>query len=298
MSTRESILRYNLIIKKLQHTYASFEEIKDYLEVESEIRGDNLHITKRSFQRYLNVIRDLYGKDIAYDRNLKAYFIQEEVDPDIHNRMLDAFEIFNLLHEANDFKPFLSFETRRAQGFEHLIELLRAIKNKHVVKFSYHKFWEEDAKERILEPIMLKEFKGRWYLLANDKEVDKIKSFGLDRISQLLILNKKFSRSKNFNHEEYFHGCFGIISKNSKPEKIVLSFEPLEGKYIKSYPLHASQKVLVDDEKEYVIQLKLCLSYDLMMELLSYGGQMKVVSPLKLRNMMKKSLEQSLKNYL
>ena len=77
-----------------------------------------------------------------------------------------------------------------------------------------------------------------------------------------------------------FENCYGIITSDDyDPEEIVLSFEPFQGKYIKSYPLHESQKILIDNETELRISLYLYETHDLLMELLSYGANLQVIQP-------------------
>ena len=79
---------------------------------------------------------------------------------------------------------------------------------------------------------------------------------------------------------DYFKNCFGIIAMHeADPEEIILSFEPYQGKYIKSYPLHESQKILIDNETELRVSLYLYETYDLIMDLLSFGSTMKVIKP-------------------
>ena len=122
--------------------------------------------------------------------------------------------------------------------------------------------------------------KGRWYLLSKDYADDCIKTFALDRIHELEITKKKFNYPSDMNSNDYFKNCFGIIaSHEADPEEIILSFEPFQGKYIKSYPLHESQKILIDNETELQVSLYLYETYDLIMELLSFGATMKVIQP-------------------
>ena len=63
---------------------------------------------------------------------------------------------------------------------------------------------------------------------------------------------------------------------------IILSFDPVQGKYIKTLPLHEPQELLQDDDEEYRIKLKLYITHDLIMELLSYGSDMNVIKPARL----------------
>ena len=66
MSKRESIGRYNLIIRKLRKSPASLGEIMAFLELESEIQGYNYIVSRRTFIRDLEDIRSLYNIDIQY----------------------------------------------------------------------------------------------------------------------------------------------------------------------------------------------------------------------------------------
>jgi hypothetical protein len=56
-------------------------------------------------------------------------------------------------------------------------------------------------------------------------------------------------------------------------------YEPIQGKYIKSFPLHESQQIIIDNEDELRIKLYVYISHDLNMELLSYGNSLTVLEP-------------------
>lgn len=300
MSKREYILRYFSIIKFLRNRReASWKEIDDYLKSESEFHGYNLNISQRTFQRDLNDIRSLWNIDIQYDFSRQRYFIADDASGDeLSSRMMEAFELFNVLKASDGFSQHILFETRKPQGLEHFYGLLHAIKNRFIIRFAYQKFWEDESTQRIAEPYSLKEFKGRWYILAKDQRDAKIKTFGLDRISRLEITKKKYEFPKNFNTNEMFHSCFGIICpEDEQPQEVILSFEPTQGKYIKTFPLHTSQKILTDNEKELRIQLKLYLTYDFTMELLSHGETVKIISPKKLEKEICKIYATALKQY-
>jgi len=300
MSKREYILRFLSIIKKLRNSKAAtFDEINDYLKRESEITGDDLTISKRTFQRDLSEILSLFNIDIQFNFSRKVYFISvEEEDFDLSNRMLEAFDLFNTLNTAGKLSQYILFEKRKPQGMEHFYGLLHAIKNRLAIHFTYHKFWEDDPTQRIAEPYSLKESQGRWYVLAKDQNDNKVKTFGLDRISELEITKNKFELAKNFDANKLFSNCFGIICpEDSKPEEIILSFDSVQGKYIKSFPLHQSQQIVKDDNDEVRIRLKLCITFDFLMELLSYGNLVKVVSPTKLKTKIRKMHFDALKQY-
>ncbi len=305
MSKRGYISRYLLILKKLKtKPFSSFGELQTYFENQVDylqMQDDTLNVgfSKRTFQRDLKEIRNIFGVDIEYSKSQKGYFIlQNEMENMNFQRMIEAFDMFNSLNLAQDLKPFIHLEKRRPQGTENLYGLLHAIKNKLQIKFSYQKFWEDELSIRTAEPYALKEFKNRWYVLAKDMTDERIKSFALDRLTNLDITKKLFDYPKTFDVEENYRYCFGIISPNGmKPEEIILSFDSHQGKYIKSLPLHDTQQIITDDDKELRIKLKLCITFDFVMELLSYGETMKVIKPKSLIKEIKQSHERAANIY-
>lgn len=297
MSKREAISRYNLIIKKLRKQPATFNEICSYLESESELQEYNFTVSKRTFQRDLDDIRSIYSIDIQFDFSRKVYFIDDE-QPEVSERILEAFDTFNALNIADRLSNHLHFEKRKPIGTEHLYGLLHAIKNKVRVNFTYQKYWEDTPSNRQVEPYALKEFKNRWYLLSKDLKDDKLKTFSLDRMTDLKITTKKFLFPTNFNVNSYYNYSFGIITPEDEEYKeIILSFTPFQGKYIKSLPLHESQKVLVDNEHEFRVRIDVYITYDLIMELMSFGAELKIIEPQWLVDDVKKRLQKTLERY-
>ena len=298
MSKRESIARYNLIIKKLRKQPSSFSELSDYLAFESDFQEYNFNVSKRTFQRDIEDIRSVYNIDIQYDFSRRVYYIDFDEQPEANERILEAFDTFNALNIIDRLSDYIHFEKRRPQGTGNLYGLLHAIKNQIQINFIYQKFWENEMTERIVEPYALKEFKNRWYILAKDLKDNQVKSFALDRITELDLKKKKFQIPKDFNINNYYKNCFGIISPNGqKVQEVILSFNYFQGKYIKSLPLHESQQVLIDNEEELRIKLKLFVTHDFFMELLSYGESLKVIEPENLIKDIKTSLKATLEQY-
>jgi predicted DNA-binding transcriptional regulator YafY len=280
MSKRESIFRYSLIIKKLRRFPASFKEISDNLALESELQSYNFNISKRTFQRDLDDIRSIYNIDIKYDFSRKVYLIDFDEQPGVSERILEAFDTFNALNISDRLSDYIHFEKRRPQGTENLYGLLHAIKNHFQITFIYQKYWEDELTERKTEPYALKEFRNRWYIICKDLNDGKIKSFALDRLSELFITKRSFKSPQDFNINEHFRFCFGIIGPdNTEPQEVILSFDPFQGKYIKSLPLHETQEILADNEDELLIKLKIFITHDFFMELLSHGENVKVIKP-------------------
>src|SRR5690606_10473903 len=137
-----------------------------------------------------------------------------------------------------------------------------------------------------------------WYLLARETGNDVVKNFSLDRISNLEISKKKFRAFSGYDVKEEFKFNFGIINgTGEKPEKIVLSFTPTEGRYVQSLPLHHSQKEILKNSSEHRFEYLLAPTYDFKMEILSHGDRVKVLEPESLIKDIVGMLEKALEAY-
>jgi predicted DNA-binding transcriptional regulator YafY len=147
-----------------------------------------------------------------------------------------------------------------------------------VVKFEYQKFSSDTIKLHEVEPLLLKEFRNRWYLLGVHSKNRSILTYGLERMGNLKLKeDKHFKRPAGFNPADYFKNYYGITLEKGKPQKIILSFTPHQGMYIKTQPIHDSQQIIIDNNKELRISLFLVPNYDLFMQIRSYGADATVM---------------------
>lgn len=298
MSKRESIARYNLIIKKIRKAPATFQEISDYLKLESELQEYNFNLHIRTFQRDLIDIRSIYDIDIRCNRRTQKYYIDNEGNQAAMERILEAYDTFNALSLTDRLSNYIHFENRRSMGTENLYGLLHAMQNKVRIHFTYQKFWEDEVTQRTVEPFALKEFRNRWYLVGNDTNKNCVRIFALDRLQNLEITKIKFTHNQLFDVNQYFQDSFGIISTDGKKaEEVILSFTPDQGKYVKSLPLHHSQLVMADNQNEVLISLNLAITFDFVMELMSYGPEVKVIQPESLVDQIIENYKVALTNY-
>lgn len=291
MSKQSSFIRHRIIIQKLKNKPSTFDEISRKLEDESYLNSQDLNISKRTFQRDLNEIQSIYGIEIKYDRKLQAYKIFEDKRDEYSERLFEAIDMLQVLKFKQLFSKFIQFDSREPLGTEHLNDLLLATQKRKQIQFRYRKFKDDKAKIRTFEPYLLKEFRKRWYVFGFDVDKKELRTFGLDRISLLQISSKKFQFPQKINPKKYFDDCFGIVGpNNNQPETIVLEFYNGQGDYIRTMPLHTSQKILEKSNEQMLVELKLIPNYDFIMELLFYGENVKVLAPKSLANEMTQRL--------
>lgn len=299
MSKKEAISRYSLIIKRLRRKPCNFQELKKYLQFESELQDYNFDISIRTFQRDINDILTIYSIEIGFDPNARVYYIKDDGEKnDINFRRLEAFDLYHALSVSDGLSGIIHLDHRQPKGTEHLYGIIHAIKNGLVIQFTYKKFEDDSSKTRIINPYALKEFKQRWYLIGYEKANNHVKTFALDRLFDFEITLEKFKKPNDFKVDSLFEFSFGIMNPfEPHPENIVLSFEPEQGKYIKSLPLHPSQKIIEDNDKELRITLKLCATYDLFMEIMSFGDGVKVIKPKSFAKQIKEAHQKAMKLY-
>lgn len=292
---RRFFLRYISIIQKLRANSASFDELKSFLKRQSRDTGEDLSTSKRTFQRDLNDIRDIFDIDIKTDSS-NNYFISDDGDLARMTRVLETFDQLDLLYRTKNPTKYIYYENRLQSGSQYFHGILHAIHNRHPINFRHEKYWEDSISFRTVEPLAIKESHHRWYLIAKDRKDKKIKSFGMDRINELQIEKEKFEYPKNFDVDKMFGDSFGVITIGDAQE-IILSFDSDQRKYLGSLKIHYTQQELACDKDEYRISLKMKITYDLIKEILSYGDAVEVVEPKSLRREIRKIYTNALKYY-
>ncbi len=188
--------------------------------------------------------------------------------------------------------------------------LIRAVNQNRQITFRYHKH-EDTApptdmapvarpeKLRTLHPILLREVADSWYVIGYDEPTGKERTFALDRMSDLTILDRPCAVPPAVltNVSELFEHIYGITDSSGPVEEIVLSFSPLFGRYVRAKPIHQTQEVLRDDAEQCVVRLRLAPNRDLLMHLRSYGEHLTVLQPQSLADDIRESLRATLAQY-
>lgn len=298
MSKQVYIARYLKIINFLKRGKASFEDISDYLERQSEIEGMDFLISQRTLQRDLNEIRTIYNIDIKCNKSSGMYFIADQEDLNENQHLLASFDLFNALRLTSNYSDLIQFENPNVKGSEHIYPLLQAIKGKNLTDIVYKKFYEENSETITVEPYLLKQFKGKWYLICIKSSINEVRTYALDRIEHLDVKRKRFAISDKLDLKNYANHCFGIINPTGeKIETIVFSFDTEQANYVKNFPIHTSQKELQTKDDEVFFEIKVYITFDLVAELLLYGHRITIHSPKKLIKELRNTYNACLKKY-
>ena len=294
----EGIQRMLVIINKLKERqrYVPREELEEYVRLRMEER-DATPVDIRTIQRDFKNIEDLFGICIRFDKKWSGYYINEEdsLINEQYERLLLNFDLLNALDKTSNLHTYVLAEHHRPSDTECLPALIKAIKFSHPVAFDYIYVREEGRmrKKKVL-PHYLKEDQQRWYLLAYDNNM--LKTFNVDCIRNLRIYYEEtFKRDMDIDANDLFKDSYGIWNQPDIPiEDIELSYSALDGRFLKSVPLHHSQKIIADNETEFRITLRLRITNDFVMALLARSSSLTVIKPLHLRERVRKVYEKAL----
>lgn len=288
MAKINQIRRLIIIVNKLSgyNRYIQAEELVDYVERTIRTRySDTAGCTLRTLQRDFQTIEELFHIIIRHDK-LKGYHIAEHSEKaEDYASLLLNFELLNAIDADSVIQQYVLPEHRRVNSTSNISDLLHAIREHHPITFDYtlvrHGY---TTIHKRLKPHFLKESQQRWYLIGYD-ETDTLKTFGLDRISLLRVIDReRFSRNDSIDIPALFRESFGIWNNPKDPiEEVVLKYDSLDGAFVKSLPLHTTQEVLEDTPTGITIRLQVRITNDFVMALLARSRSVEVVKPLLLR---------------
>ena len=281
------LIRYILIIHRLSghKKYVPADELISFLNLQMELRGYEVGISQRTLQRDMKEICQMFEIEIKNCRGYGYYIADKTEETDIrYQELLLNFDLLTSMNQGSQSIGFIIPEHHRPKGSDNIPDFISAIKEHRVVEFDYTLVRKGDKViSKKVKPHFLKESLGLWYLLALD-EHDALRSYGIDRMQNIHITDTTFKQDESIDPDSLFKHSYGIWDDPSIPiEDIELSYSPLDGKFIKTTPLHSSQKILADNDSEFRISLRLRITNDFVMALLSRSASLTVIKPLSLR---------------
>jgi len=185
------------------------------------------------------------------------------------------------------------------KGSEFIEQLIAAIRTKKVLCLHYQSFSTNLAKQYTIHPYYLKEYRNRWYLLGLENEKEEVITLGLERILSIETNPNKFYTHIPFDSAAYFKHTIGISVSNRQntPERVVVNYSPQQALYLKTQPLHASQKIVAETNGACIMEYLLCPNYELKALFLGMGKSCRVLEPLSLVEEMKSLAKDILRTY-
>ena len=277
----------------LQSSPLTFDEICRLWEVNPAFDG---MLSKRTFHEHREGIQEMFGVVIECDRSRgNVYYVK---NPEVleQNKLakwaLDNYSIPEGFATYNSLQDRILLEEIPC-GTRHLELILEALRTNTELVIDYQKFEGEQGEEHRqqfhVQPYALKVYAHRWYLLGYLKEQQGLRHLSLDRMLDVKILKTKFDMPKDFDAKKYYENVVGIYVNPELPiENVKIRAYGIQAEYLLSTPLHRTQSLKKYSRGEFAeFTYRLCVTPDLISQLLAMGDRVEVLEPEGLREKMK-----------
>ncbi|WP_317614745.1 WYL domain-containing protein [Gabonia massiliensis] len=264
--------------------------------------GDGDELPLRTFHNHRKAIRDIFDIHINCDtKHGYRYCIDEpeRLESDrLRNWLIDSYATLNQIQADKKLEGKIIFEDIPS-GHLWLTAITDAMRRNKVLYITHQGFGKPEPNSFEIEPYYLKVVNRRWYVIARSpyySERNKAKGnkpevvylvYALDRITQIEETDKSFHLNKDFDVDEYFVGCCGVITSDVAIERVVILAYNGFADYLRTLPLHSSQKELESNDESTLFEYHVKPTFDFYQLLLAQGDQIEVIEPKSVRDMMR-----------
>lgn len=311
---KQVLLRYQVLNRCFRNRYREFTIDKLVEECNEALRkADKPDVSKRTIQNDINILEADYG--IKLDENLKQgkkrlyrYVDTSYTLPLFHindeerHKLQDAIRVLEHLEGEpmydwarmllmqiegglfdDESTPIVSFQSNPdLKGIDHFGKLLQAILRKRVLKVRYAPYGKTPITATIY-PYHLKEYNDRWYLIAQVKGYDSYAHYALDRIDGFEEVAVPYKEA-NMEFDDYFDDVIGVTVPEDDSEDIILRINKPRFEYIRTKPLHLSQRIIEENEDYAIVTINVKENKELESLVLSFGSDFEIISPQGFRN--------------
>lgn len=281
-------------------TGITFDEINEKWQ-RYDLLSEGERYPKRTFEQHKDEIQNIFNVEICCDRKTNRYYINDREELRNQNLILrwliNTFNLNNIIGQSKSLKDRIGLEDIPA-GQDTLIDIIDLMNNSCTFDMEYQKFYSDEKKlYKNMEPYGVQIFQRRWYVLARNPENDTLHTYALDRIVNLKKNDKAFKMPSNFSVSDFFSDCYGIIKDETPAQRIILKADNFQAKYLKTLPLHDSQKIVSEDKNFTVFSYYLRPTFDFKQKILSYMSNIEVIEPQSFRDEIMDDIIRMLKNY-
>jgi predicted DNA-binding transcriptional regulator YafY len=186
-------------------------------------------------------------------------------------------ELTNKFYQKSSIENFNEFK-------EEIIQIKNSIENKCIIKCLYNK------KIREVYPLKILNLEGFWYLIVYDPSDDRIKTFHLNTIKNINVLNKSYTFDKE-KVKSFDNAITAYYKPENKPISVQLFINGKVSRYFIRKPLNKSQRVLKKYE-DNSIDLEIYVSdlMEIIPTIQKYIPNINVISPMILKDEIEKNI--------
>lgn len=297
---------------------------------------DELEISKATFKRDLEYLRDRMNANIVYDRAMGGYrfensnqagekielpglwFSEEEATALVLTQSLLAGldqggllgphlePLQNIIDGILGRSETTAKELRkrlkvfgmsaRKSSVEHFEVIGNALLKRERLHIAYYAKGSNETTERDISPQRLIYYRDNWYLDAYCHLRKGLRSFSVDGIKEAKALNQKAEEVAEKTLNEHFGESYGIFSGKAS-QKAKLKFTPERARWVATETWHRHQESSLDKEGNYILEFDYNQDPELIMDILKHGSGVEVLSPASLKKRVIEELKKTLEKY-
>jgi predicted DNA-binding transcriptional regulator YafY len=282
---------------------------------------EELGVSRATFKRDIEAMRDRWNAPIVFDRELGGYRLEEGAvvgpryqlpglwfSPEEAQALLTMYQLLESMQPTllgAHVKPLLSRITAVLSTGEHeLAEVRRRIRiinlgarkhdprhfemvaaavlsRKRLFIIFYNKSTGETT-QRVVSPQRLVFYRQNWYVDAYCHMRKALRSFALDAIRDVAIQDETATEMKDEELDEILKSGYGIFS-GKDVQWATLRFSPKVARWVSLETWHEKQRARFEKDGAYVLEVPYSHERELSMDILKFGEDCSVVGPLPLK---------------
>ena len=295
----------------------------------------SLEISRATFKRDLDYLRDRMNAPIVYDRSMGGYCFDKPNAGDkielpglwFSEKEATALVLMQHLLANLDTSGLLSphiaplmdivdgilgqsevsaqeLRTRikvfgmsaRKNVLENFEEVGVSLLKRQRLQLSYYSKGKNELTERAVSPQRLIFYRDNWYLDAYCHFRKGLRSFAMDGIRTAHVLEDKATEVPEKELHENFAESYGIFSGKAT-QRAKLRFTPEKARWVSAETWHGQQVSSFDKDGNYTLEFDYNQDPELVMEIMKHGDGVEVMGPASLKSKVRAELEKALKKY-
>jgi predicted DNA-binding transcriptional regulator YafY len=289
----------------------------------------DIEVTPKTIQRDISFMRDQLGLPLEYDAVRHGYFYTREVR-DFPMLQLSRSDLVALFLARHALEPLRGTRLERMlnESFSKIAgacggdvsiawhelddafsvkasgvmtadvtrfgDLLDAVRCCREASFDYHKLTATEPERRRVHPYHVGQIEHGWYLIAFDPGRGAMRTFALQRMSNLRIERRTFKRDAKFDARDYLGGSFGVWSYDGSDDthEVRIRFGGYAARVVGERLWHPSQRINRHGEDDGDIEFvaKLRGLEEITRWVMSWGGNAVVLDPPELRDKVRREV--------
>lgn len=282
---------------------------------------EELEVSEATLKRDFDFLRDRLGCPLEWDRTKRGWVIRDDLTeggrfelPGIWFDSSEVIALLTMLHLVEGVQPglledhvaplksrlrsMLAEGTMSAHPIENKVRLIhfapRKIEPKHFQQIAsgllggkrmHLEYWNRDRKEgtrRVISPQQLVHYRENWILDAWCHSKNALRSFALDAILSIWVIEERAIEVSSKEMEEHFRSGYGIFAGPAH-HRARIKFTPERAQWVGKETWHHNQTSNYLEDGSYVLEVPYSNDQELIMDLLRHSPEVEVLGPPELR---------------